>query len=84
MKLQRRQGISTQFSKNKNVSPSDKEVRVVTADEHYDGLGTVTVAKISPYMIEDFAANKIKKGEVILGVEGTYGPTSQVKKYNSF
>lgn len=64
---------------NKTVSPSDDEAIIVKADDNYDGLGTVTVSKIAPYMISDLDARKIKKDEIILGVVGTYGPTSQVK-----
>lgn len=64
---------------NKTVSPNDESAVVVTADDNYDGLGTVTVSKIAPYMISDLEAGKIKKDEIILGVVGTYGPTSQVK-----
>ena len=64
---------------NKTVSPNDESAVVVTADDNYDGLGTVTVSKIAPYMISDLDARKIKKDEIILGVVGTYGPTSQVK-----
>ena len=40
----------------------------------------MTVKKITSSMISSLAADKIKYGEEILGVVGTYGPTSQIKQ----
>ena len=64
---------------DKTVSPSDSEPVVITADELYDGLGTVTVRPITSSMISSLTSNKIKKGEEVLDMVGTYGPTNQIK-----
>ena len=64
----------------KTVTPSDTTTQEITPDTGYDGMKKVTVKKITSSMISSLAADKIKYGEEILGVVGTYGPTSQIKQ----
>lgn len=62
----------------KSVDPSEKS-KTVTFDTKYDGLKEVTINPIKASMISGLTANKIKRGEEILDIVGTYGATSQIK-----
>ena len=56
---------------NKTVSPSTSQ-QSVTADQGYDGLGTVTVGAVTSSIDANITAGNIKKDVSILGVTGTY------------
>lgn len=63
----------------KTVTPDDESDLLVTYDDSYDGLDRVTVKKINSNMISSLRADIIKRGEEVLDLVGTYGPTSQIK-----
>ena len=56
---------------DKTITPTTTE-QVVTADEGYDGLGTVTVEAVTASIDENITAENIKKDVEILGVTGSY------------
>lgn len=56
---------------DKTISPSTSQ-QSVTADEEYDGLGTVTIGAVTSAIDADIVAGNIKKDVNILGVVGTY------------
>lgn len=63
----------------KTTKASESSDVIVNPDTGFDGMSQVTVSKIVASDINNLEAGNIKRGETILGVEGTYGPTSQVK-----
>ena len=56
---------------DKTITPTLEE-QVVTADEGYDGLGTVTIEAVTASIDENITAENIKKDIEILGVTGSY------------
>ena len=56
---------------DKTITPTLEE-QVVTADDGYDGLGTVTVEAVTASIDENIVAENIKKDVEILGVTGSY------------
>lgn len=62
----------------KSVTPATYTVSV-EADEGYNGLYKVNVNPIKAAYISDLKPEIIKKGEKVLEMTGTYGPSSQVK-----
>ena len=56
---------------DKTIVPTTEE-QVVTADEGYDGLGTVTVEAVTASIDENIVAENIKKDVEILGVTSSY------------
>lgn len=68
--------ISTTPSlQNKTVAPTTSQ-QSVSADNGYDGLGTVTVSAVTSAIDSDIQAGNIKSGVNILGVTGTYAGSS--------
>lgn len=64
--------ISTTPSlQNKTVAPTTSQ-QSVSADNGYDGLGTVTVSAVTSAIDSDIQAGNIKSGVNILGVTGNY------------
>lgn len=55
---------------NKTVTPS-KSVQQITADNQYNGLGTVTVNATTSSVDSNIQASNIKNGVTILGVTGS-------------
>lgn len=62
----------------KSVTPATYTVSV-EADEGYNGLYKVNVNPIKAAYISDLKPEIIKKGEKVLEMVGTYGPSSQIK-----
>lgn len=62
----------------KSVTPATYTVSV-EADEGYNGLYKVNVNPIKAAYISDLKPEIIKKGEKVLEMTGTYGPSSQIK-----
>ena len=56
---------------DKTITPTTTE-QFITADEGYDGLGTVTVEAVTASIDENITAENIKKDVEILGVTGSY------------
>ena len=56
---------------NKTVTPTTSQ-QTITADEGYDGLGTVTVNGVTADIDSNITAGNIKKDVQILGVTGSY------------
>ena len=63
----------------KTTKASELSDVIVNPDTGFDGMSQVTVSKIVADDINNLEASNIKRGTTILGVEGTFGPTSQVK-----
>lgn len=63
----------------KTTKASESSDVIVNPDTGFDGMSQVTVSKIVASDINNLEASNIKRGTTILGVEGTFGPTSQVK-----
>lgn len=63
----------------KTTKASELSDVIVNPDIGFDGMSQVTVSKIVADDINNLEASNIKRGTTILGVEGTFGPTSQVK-----
>lgn len=59
---------------DKTVTPTTSQ-QTITADDGYDGLGTVTVSAVTAAIDENITAGNIKSGVTILGVAGTYDGT---------
>ena len=59
---------------DKTVTPTTSQ-QTITADDGYDGLGTVTVSAATAAIDENIIAGNIKSGVTILGVAGTYDGT---------
>ena len=68
---------------SKTLYPSDQADATVKPDSNYDGLSQVTVKQINAGMISGLKADIIKRGEKVLNIVGTYGPTSQTKTVNA-
>ena len=62
----------------KSVTPATHTV-YVEPDEGYNGLNRVNVGPIRASYINDLKPDIIKKGEKVLEMTGSYGPSSQVK-----
>ena len=62
----------------KSVTPATHSV-YVEPDEGYNGLNRVNVGPIKASYINDLKPDIIKKGEKVLEMTGSYGPSSQVK-----
>lgn len=65
----------------KSVTPATHSV-YVEPDEGYNGLNRVNVGPIKASYINDLKPDIIKKGEKVLEMTGSYGPSSQVKTIN--
>lgn len=65
----------------KSVTPATHSV-YVEPDEGYNGLNRVNVGPIKAAYINDLKPDIIKKGEKVLEMTGSYGPSSQVKTIN--
>lgn len=63
----------------KTAKASESSDVIVNPDTGFDGMSQVTVSKIVASDINNLEAENIKRGTTILDIEGTYGPTSQVK-----
>ena len=61
---------------NSTASPEGYDI---TYDSNYDALGKVHINPIRASQIPDLRPNIIKKGEEVLEMVGTYGPSSQSK-----
>lgn len=68
--------LSEQISPNrfqaKTVTPSGSAA-LVSADEGYSGLSSVTVEAVSPSVDRNITPSNIREGVTVLGVTGTYG-----------
>lgn len=74
-------GVKDLDLQDKSVNPtSNPEGITVEVDSNYDALGKVKVNPIQAWMVNGLTPDKVKKGEEILELVGTYGPTSQVKQ----
>ena len=74
-------GVKDLDLQDKSVNPtSNPEGVTVEVDSNYDALGKVKVNPIQAWMVNGLTPDKVKKGEEILELVGTYGPTSQVKQ----
>lgn len=62
----------------KSVTPATYSV-YVEPDEGYNGLNRVSVGPIKASYISDLKPEIIKKGEKVLEMTGSYGPSSQIK-----
>lgn len=73
-------GVEDLELQSKTVNPtSDSRGVLVEYDEGYDALKQVYVNPIKAYMVDGLLPSIVKKGERVLELEGTYGPTSQSK-----
>ena len=75
------EGEAVEFQDN-TVSPTT-ECQNVTADEGYDGLGTVIVNSVTSAIDQNIIAENIKKDISILGVTGTYEGIEEIGKLNT-
>jgi hypothetical protein len=73
-------GVADLDLQTKVVNSTASEEGVdITCDSGYDALGKVHINPIKASQIPDLRADIIKRGEEVLEMVGTYGPTSQVK-----
>lgn len=73
-------GVEDLTLQSKTVNPTSNSQGVdVTYDDNFDALKSVHVNPIKASMVEGLLPSIIKKGEKVLELTGTYGPTSQSK-----
>ena len=73
-------GVEDLTLQSKTVNPtSDSRGVDVTYDDSFDALKSVHVNPIKASMVEGLLPSIVKKGEKVLELTGTYGPTSQSK-----
>lgn len=65
---------------SKTANLSTEENQVIGYDSGYDGLSTVTIPKVTASIDNKITPENIKKDVNILGVTGTYGFKSEVKR----
>ena len=73
-------GSSTPVLQNITIRAT-QDAQYISADDGYDGLGTVTIEGVDNTIDSDIKAENIKNGVNILGINGTYSGSGSTPNY---
>lgn len=73
-------GSSTPVLQNITIRAT-QDAQYISADDGYDGLGTVTIEGVDNTIDSDIKAENIKNGINILGITGTYSGSGSTPNY---
>lgn len=73
-------GGVTPVLQNKTIRAT-QDAQYISADDGYDGLGTVTIEGVDNTIDSDIKAENIKNGVNILGITGTYSGSGSTPNY---
>lgn len=73
-------GSSTPVLQNITIRAT-QDAQYISADDGYDGLGTVTIEGVDNTIDSDIKAENIKNGVNILGITGTYSGSGSTPNY---